>query len=332
MRVRDAGRNPLLSNLTTGKGVSSKVADLQAKDLKLIQYLNEAYGKEKQLETALQAHIAMTTRAPYKKRLQQHLKETKGHAREVERRIKKLGGTAETVDVPGPDAVAGVAAGVQNVANRAAALAQGPMHALRGTGEQERLLKNARTEFQDEAEEIATYSMIETLAESVNDKETAKVAKQIRRDEERMRDYLAKLIPQLTKAVAQEEIPAAERRSSSGRRRSSSSRSSCSSSRSRGGTRKSSSSSRSSGSSARKSSSGSARKSSSGSARKPAASRRSSSGSRSSSARKTGSGSSRSKSASSRSTTRSSSSRSGSRASGSRSGTKRSSSTRRKSS
>ena len=40
------------------------MADLQAKDVKLIQYLNEAYAKEKQLETALEAHIQMTTRAP----------------------------------------------------------------------------------------------------------------------------------------------------------------------------------------------------------------------------------------------------------------------------
>ena len=47
---------------------------IAAKDAKLIQYLNEAYGKEKELETALQAHIRMTTKPPYKKRLQDHLK------------------------------------------------------------------------------------------------------------------------------------------------------------------------------------------------------------------------------------------------------------------
>jgi hypothetical protein len=45
------------------------MAELSARDGKLVQYLNEAYGKEKELETALQAHIGMTTRAPYKKRL-----------------------------------------------------------------------------------------------------------------------------------------------------------------------------------------------------------------------------------------------------------------------
>jgi ferritin-like metal-binding protein YciE len=51
--------------------------ELSTRDAKLIQYLNEAYGKEKELETALQAHIRMTKRPPYKKRLQDHLKETK---------------------------------------------------------------------------------------------------------------------------------------------------------------------------------------------------------------------------------------------------------------
>ena len=277
------------------------MAELQARDVKLIQYLNEAYGKEKQLETALQVHIQMTTRAPYKKRLQQHLKETKGHAREVQRRIKKLGGTAEAADLPGPDAVSGAASAVQNVANRAAALAQGPMHALRGTGEQERMLKNARTQFQDEAEEIATYTMIETLAETVGDRETAQMAKQIRRDEERTRDFLAKLIPQLTKAVAQEEIPAAERRSGS-RRRSGGSRRATTKGRSGSRSTRSSSgggssSSRSRSSSARSSSS---RKSGGSSSRSRSSSSRSGSGS-SSRARSGGSSSARAKSSSSRS-------------------------------
>ena len=58
---------------------------------KLVQYLIEAYAKERELERSLQAHIAMTDRKPYKKRLQEHLRETKRHAKLVERRAKKLG-------------------------------------------------------------------------------------------------------------------------------------------------------------------------------------------------------------------------------------------------
>src|SRR5215204_5999580 len=106
------------------------------RDSKLVQYLNEAYGKEKELETALQAHIGMTTRAPYKKRLQEHLRETKGHGRELSRRIKQLGGKAEAGPLPdaAPAGLAGAAAKVQEVASKGVAAAQGPLHAVRGTG------------------------------------------------------------------------------------------------------------------------------------------------------------------------------------------------------
>ncbi len=186
------------------------MAEQTTRDLKLVQYLNEAYGKEKELETALQAHISMTTKAPYKKRLQQHLKETKGHARQVERRIKQLGGQAELVSAPGP--VGDAASAVTSAASKAVAAAKGPLHALRGTGENEKMLKNAKTEYWNEYEEIASYTAIETLAEAVGDTDTAKLARGIRREEERMAKFLEGQIPTLTKAVAREEIPPAERR------------------------------------------------------------------------------------------------------------------------
>ena len=179
-------------------------------DAKLIQYLNEAYSKEKELETALEAHIPLATRATYRKRLQQHLQETKRHGRDVERRIRQLGGNG----------TGEIAATVQATAAKALALAQGPLHAVRGTSEAERQLRNAKTEYANEAEEIATYTAIEALAESVGDRETAQLARAIRREEERMGSFLERLIPQLTRAVAQAEIPAAQRRSTSRRRRS----------------------------------------------------------------------------------------------------------------
>ena len=187
--------------------------DLNARDSKLIQYLNEAYGKEKELETALQAHIKMASdRKSYKKRLQDHLKETKAQARGLERRIKKLGGKAEAASLPGPDVVSGAASKATAAATKAAAAAKGPVHALRGTGEAEKLLKNAKTELWNEHEEIGNYLAIETLADALNDKETSKLAREFRRQEERMAAFLTKLIPQLTKAVVTEEVPASERR------------------------------------------------------------------------------------------------------------------------
>jgi ferritin-like metal-binding protein YciE len=188
--------------------------ELSTRDAKLIQYLNEAYGKEKELETALQAHIKMAKRPPYKKRLQDHLKETKAQSKGLERRIKALGGKAERtpVSVPGPAAGAEVVGAVTAAASKTLAAAKGPVHAVRGMGEAEKQLKNVKTELFNEYEEIGNYTAIETLADSLNDSETAKLAREYRKQEERMAAFLLKLIPTLTKAVVTEEVPAAERR------------------------------------------------------------------------------------------------------------------------
>jgi ferritin-like metal-binding protein YciE len=179
------------------------MADPNERDAKLIQYLNEAYGKERELEMALQADIAMTTKPPYKKRLQQHLRETKGHAKALDRRIRKLGGGGQTV---------------QSLVGKATAVAKAPLHMIRGTGEQEKLLKNAKTQYTAEQEEISTYLAIEVFATKVGDKETAKLARDIRKEEERMAKFLEGQIRQLAGATALDEVPAAQRRSSSTRK------------------------------------------------------------------------------------------------------------------
>src|SRR5437588_2995265 len=155
------------------------VAETSAANLKLIQYCNEAYGLERRLETALEAHIGLATRNTYKQRLRSHLTETKRHGREVERRIKQLGGSANQIDLPVPDALSDVAQTAVAGAQRAAALAQGPVHALRGTSQEEKQLKNAKTEYASEAEEIATYSAILALCEELGDRDTARMAKTI---------------------------------------------------------------------------------------------------------------------------------------------------------
>jgi ferritin-like metal-binding protein YciE len=173
------------------------MADPNERDAKLIQYLSEAYGKERELEVALQTDIAMTTKPPYKKRLQEHLKETKAHAKALERRIKQLGGGGQTVP---------------SLVGKATALAKGPLHMIRGSGEQEKLLKNAKTQFTAEQEEISTYVAIEVFANKVGDSETAKIARDIRRQEERMAKFLEGQIRQLAQATALEEVPAAQRR------------------------------------------------------------------------------------------------------------------------
>ena len=214
------------------------MADLNARDAKLVQFLNEAHVKEAELETDLTAHINLTEKAPYKKRLQQHLKETRDHKRRVSSRIKALGGSpsAANVPLPVPDAVG-------ELAGMGIAAVKGQVGVARAaiTEQSETHLRNAREELREEYVEIGTYTAIESLASEVGDRETAQLAKSIRRDEQKTADYLERLIPQLIKDLVRNEIPRDQRaqngarRSSSRRRTSSSSTRSSSSSRSRGG-------------------------------------------------------------------------------------------------
>jgi len=202
-----------------------------ARDAVLVKYLNEAYGKEKQLETNLTALIGRAqNHKTLKKGLQDHLKVTKAQARDIERRVKALGGKADAGPVlPGPDAAGAAVGALANVANRAVAASKGPVQMLRGTGEADNMLRNVRDAYWNEGEEIAHYSVIEAVATKLNDKETAQLAKRFRKEEERMQKFLERQIKALVGEVVKEEVPASERRTSTTRRRASSSRSTSSS-------------------------------------------------------------------------------------------------------
>jgi ferritin-like metal-binding protein YciE len=180
------------------------------RDTKIVELLNEAYGKEQQLTAALEQHLQGTTRPDYEKRLTEHLKETKSHAGAVSKRIKQLGGTPAQVSLPGPEGVSKAAQGVQDVVAKAKAVAQGPLDVVRGAGEQARMVHNARVEFAEEAHEIATYTVIDSLATAVGDSETAQLARSILREEERMQKYLGDLLRDLTVDMAHDEVPVSE--------------------------------------------------------------------------------------------------------------------------
>src|SRR5437868_4250137 len=206
------------------------MAELNARDAKLVQFLNEAHAKEAELELDLTAHISLTQKAPYKKRLQQHLRETRDHKRRVASRIKQLGGQAtQGVRAPGvPDAVG-------ELAGKGIAAVKGQVGVARAalTEQAETHLRNAREELREEYVEIGTYTAIESFATEVGDKETAKLARDIRRDEQKTADYLERLIPQLIKDVVRNEIPRDQRAGTSSARRSSGSRKRSTTTRSR---------------------------------------------------------------------------------------------------
>jgi ferritin-like metal-binding protein YciE len=192
------------------------MAEMNERDTKLVQWLNEAHAKEAELEADLTAHIALTQKQSYKKRLQQHLKETRDHKRQVASRIKKLGGSAGGPSVPG------VPGAVGEVAGKAVAAAKGQLGAARAavTEQAETHMRNAQEELREEHVEIALYNRLEAFANEVGDRDTAQLAKTIRRDEERMAKFLDAELTRLVKDVVRAEIPRDQRASRTRSRRS----------------------------------------------------------------------------------------------------------------
>jgi len=165
---------------------------------KVVQYLSEAHASEQSLVRVLQSQIAMTPRGSYRTVLETHLDETRRHADRVERRLRTLG--------QGGNAITAVVGVVQNVIGQALAIGKTPLDLVRGSGGEEKVLKNAKDACASEALEIATYTAIERLAEQVGDDETAKLAASIRADEERMLQRVLKEIPKLTTAVVRADV------------------------------------------------------------------------------------------------------------------------------
>jgi ferritin-like metal-binding protein YciE len=196
--------------------------------MKLVRWLGEAHAKEAELEADLAAHIALTQKQSYKKRLQQHLKETRDHKRRVSSRIKQLGG-------PGSQSLLGATgSAVGEVAGKTVAAVKGQVGAARAmvTEQAETHLRNAQEEFREEHVEIALYTRLEALAAAVGDRETAQLARSIRRDEERMAKFLQAELGRLVKDVVRADIPRDQRPTTRRRRSTSRSRSTSSASRS----------------------------------------------------------------------------------------------------
>ena len=184
------------------------MADLNERDTKLVQWLNEAYSKEAELEADLTAHITLTEKKSYKKRLQEHLKETRDHKRRVSSRIKALGGSAAS----GPN-LPGAPEALGEVAGKAVAAVKGQVGTARAviTEQAETHMRNAQEELREEHVEIALYTRLEVLATEVGDRETAQLARAIRRDEARMAKYLDAELQRLVKEVVRAEIPTDQR-------------------------------------------------------------------------------------------------------------------------
>ncbi len=160
---------------------------------KVVQYLGEAHASEVGLVSVLRSQIAMTPRGSYRDELEKHLDETRRHARRTKERLGELGQSQNPAQV-----LVGFA---ETLISQSVALSKAPFDLLRGSGGEEKVLKNAKDACATEALEIATYTALERLAAGVGDELTAKLAASIRGDEERMLEHILREIPKLTDAV-----------------------------------------------------------------------------------------------------------------------------------
>jgi ferritin-like metal-binding protein YciE len=165
---------------------------------KVVQYLYEARASEDALVRVLQSQIAMTPRGTYRSALETHLDETRKHAARVGERLKALG--------EGSHPLMAVVGFWEDVLGQALALSKTPLDLLRGSGGEEKVLKNAKDACATEALEIATYTAIERLAGSLGDQETAELAASILADEEKMLQRILREIPKLAEAVVRAEV------------------------------------------------------------------------------------------------------------------------------
>lgn len=165
---------------------------------KIVQYLHEAHAAEQALVSVLASQIAMTPRGTYRDGLESHLEQTHDHAKRVQRRLSELQHGFNPVQ-------AGIGI-IQSVVGQALALGKTPLDLLRGSGGEEKVLKNAKDACATEALEIATYTAIERLASAVGDSDTEALARSIRTDEEKMLDLILEEIPKLTDAVMRADI------------------------------------------------------------------------------------------------------------------------------
>ena len=166
---------------------------MDASQTKVVQYLREAHSSEQALVRVLQAQIAMTPRGSYRNALEGHLRETRDHAARVGDRVRQLD--------RGRSPLGSAVGVVESAVSQALALGKAPLDMLRGSGGEEKVLKNAKDACASEALEIATYLAIEHLARAVGDEQTAVLAETIRADEERMLERVLREIPKLTGAV-----------------------------------------------------------------------------------------------------------------------------------
>jgi ferritin-like metal-binding protein YciE len=139
---------------------------------KLGDYVEDAHAMETNVLQMLDSMIATTTDPKIREELERHKGQTEQHEERRRKRLEALGRSTSTR---------------KEAQTLVGAVMKGVVDQVRG----DKPGKNARDGFITEHMEIASYELLERLAERAGDKQTAQVARANRRDEEAMAKKIA---------------------------------------------------------------------------------------------------------------------------------------------
>ena len=133
----------------------------------LVKHIDEAYAMEQNVLRMLDGMIETTDDPEIKNELRQHKVETEQHAERMQQRLE--------ANEASPSAV-------REAGGIAGALLKSVVDMARG----EKAGRNARDGYATEHLEIASYHLLERIAQRAGDEETAEAARENRKDEEAM--------------------------------------------------------------------------------------------------------------------------------------------------
>lgn len=146
------------------------------------QWLRDAHAMEKQAESILEGQVNRINNYPeLAERMEAHLQETKSQRKRLEACMERRGTSTSSVK----DTSARFTAMMQN---------------LGGVFAGDEVVKGLLASYAFEAMEIASYRILSEAAAAEGDHETAKLCKEICKEEEAMADWLKDHMPAITTA------------------------------------------------------------------------------------------------------------------------------------
>jgi ferritin-like metal-binding protein YciE len=151
----------------------------------LLAWLRDAHAMEQQAETMLESQIARLKHYPeLRKKLEEHLEETRRQAQMVNDCIERLGGGTSAV---------------KDTMGKMMAFGQG----LSGLFVDDEVIKGSLASYTFEQMEIASYTILIAAADACGDTTTAAICTRILKEEQAMANWLSAQTPNLVRAFLQ---------------------------------------------------------------------------------------------------------------------------------